>query len=184
MLWHRSTGVAQLCITLQKLIVQFEGFGKHADAGLRRLTPRQGRGFRAKGSKSPKGSKPPKRSKAPKGSDAPPALSQFPAVIQSIVATMDLEHGIRYGAQLQTAKVFVVALEQTLMQMSATGGLHSSRAGAAPRILTRLTKKEMLALGSLAKSGLVGPGAVDPSPQRTTIAVAAVITILTNTSSH
>ena len=96
---------------------------------------------------------------------------------------MELQNGIRYGSQLQTAKVFVVALEQLQLQL----GSPEQRARvslAAPRRSARLTKREKVTLDSLNKAGLVGPGAVNPSPQRTTIAVAAVVTLLSRSPSE
>ena len=41
-----------------------------------------------------------------------------------------------------------------------------------------LTKREQRAFDELARGGLVGLGAVDPSPQRTTVVVAACIYLL------
>ena len=41
-----------------------------------------------------------------------------------------------------------------------------------------MTKRERRAFDELARDGLVGLGAVDPSPQRTTVAMAAAISLL------
>jgi hypothetical protein len=41
-----------------------------------------------------------------------------------------------------------------------------------------MTKRERRAFDELARDGLIGLGAVDPSPQRTTVATAAAISLL------
>ena len=50
--------------------------------------------------------------------------------------------------------------------------------GKASRAAGRLTKRERDAFNTLARDGLVGLGAVDPSPQRTAVAVAACLYLL------
>ena len=130
-----------------------------------------------------------------------PALSDKRGVVRELLAVMDLQHGIRYGSQLQTAKVFVVAVEQLLAQLGeapspsrppprptagggaggrGSGGSGRTGKGRAKRAKAsrRLTKRERRAFEELARDGLVGLGAVDPSPQRTTVAVAASISLL------
>ena len=41
-----------------------------------------------------------------------------------------------------------------------------------------MTKRERKEYDELAREGLVGIGAIDPSPQRTTVAVAAAMSLL------
>lgn len=136
--------------------------------------------------------------------------AQLRSILREILAAVDLEHGIENGTQLQTAKVFVVALQQLLLQVAPAtladslqgasrdqrdgnfplglGVAMSSRRGSkgkgggtkSKRRTARkgLTKREQRAFDELAKGGLVGLGAVDPSPQRTTVAVAACISLM------
>eukprot|EP00966_Prymnesium_polylepis_P310940 7183978-Prymnesium_polylepis.1 len=57
----------------------------------------------------------------------PPALSSFTGVLRELLETMDLQNGIRYGSQLQTAKLFVVALEQANRAAPALPPKHAPR---------------------------------------------------------
>ena len=174
--------IEQLRLALQALIVRYEGTvaapppedarGSSRSSGGGR--PRGGRQWGGVGTSGGAGRR--ARGFRARRTDSAPALSSFSGVLRELLVTMELQNGIRYGAQLQTAKVFVVALEQLQQQLGLfEGGGRTS--AAAPRV-ARLTKRERAALDSLVKEGLVGPGAVDPSPQRSTVALAAVITLL------
>lgn len=173
---------AQLRLTLQKLIVQFESAEATTSVTqhLSRVTASQMKSGRTRHPvrDSPKRQRSQAQGfRARQAQSSSPALGAFTGVMRDLLVTMDLHHGIRYGAQLQTAKVFLVALGQLQQQLSVMQpALRRTQVPA--RRGTRLTKREKQALGEISRAGLIGPGAVDPSPQRTTIAVAAVITLL------
>lgn len=136
-----------------------------------------------------------------RGAVTAPALSSLRGVLREILAALDLQQGIRYGGQLQSARVFIVALEQLQSQLSRTNpaltqGLavatppsssrgrtgkpargRSKRAAAAGKG-TKMTKREQLAADELSREGWVGQGAVDPSPQRSAVAIAACMSLL------
>ena len=130
-----------------------------------------------------------------------PALSAQKGVLRELLTITDLQSGIRYGAQLQTAKVLVVAIEALLAQLASSasgvggaggggGAAARAREPSSGRLTSRraqskggkrrqgMTKRQRRAYDELARGGLVGLGAVDPSPQRTTVAVAACVCLL------
>ena len=116
--------------------------------------------------------------------------------MRDLLIAMDLQQGIRFGSQCQTAKVFIVTLDQLLAQHAArplATGAQSPPGGSGrrlPRSGSRgkgkgggvakgvMTKRERAAFDELARDGLVGLGAVDPSPQRTAVATAAALSLL------
>ena len=121
-----------------------------------------------------------------------PALSSLKGVLREILVALDLQQGIRYGGQLQSARVFVLALEQLFAQLSRSNpqlvapGQQQQPAGKSvggkggKRKSTRgtLTKKERKVADELSREGWVGEGAVDPSPQRSAVAIAACMSLL------
>ena len=134
-----------------------------------------------------------------RGAVTAPSLAAQRGVLRSILAALDLQSGIRYGGQLQSAKMFVLALERLLAQLAASSpqlakGLQQSApnappAGAGKRGARRalaaarakrggMTKREQRAAVELSREGWVGQGAVDPSPQRSAVAVAACLSLL------
>ena len=88
-------------------------------------------------------------------------------------------------AHLQSAKVFVFALDQLLLtqpaplpaQTAADPAAASSRPR--PSKTARLTKREQRAFSDITRGGLLERNAVDPSPQRTTVVTAAIVALLT-----
>ena len=151
-----------------------------------------GAGRRAKGKKAPRAA--PSRARGggrgfQRGvAVTAPALSAQRGVLRELLVTMDLQNGIRFGAQAQTAKVFLVALDQILSSrfvgstsVLPTSAVSSRRRGGRRAVAAGgggMTKRERKALDELNREGLVGLGAVDPSPQRTTVAVAACLWLL------
>ena len=128
-----------------------------------------------------------------------PALSAQRGVLRDLLQVLDLQQGIRFGGQLRTARVFIAALEQLLALQagseppnpqardlaSAFGGSSGGWRGAAgarargtKKAKGGLTKRERQAASELEREGWIGAGAVDPSPQRTTVAVAACLSLL------
>ena len=124
-----------------------------------------------------------------------PTLSSLRGVLRDILVALDLQQGIRYGGQCQTAKVFIVSLEQTLAQLTESspdvalglaeaspraprrgrGGASGGRGGKRGELMT---KRERKAVDEFSREGWVGQGAVDPSPQRSAVAVAACMSLL------
>jgi len=107
-----------------------------------------------------------------------PALGTMRGISRELLRVIDLQNGLRYRAQLQSAKVFSAALEQLLRQLAdptiarVTSGLRGAR---------RTTKREAHA-AFVAGTRVDRHGhmevEVDPSPMRTTVATAAVVYLL------
>ena len=155
----------QLRLALQGLIVRYE---TAADADARR----QGRGGRAGFQRAPEA--------------AAPTLGALGAVPRALLGAVDLQQGLRSTAHLQSAKVFVFALDQLLPQHTRPPPLPPQTAAdpaAAPSRLrpgkpARLTKREQRAFSDITRGGLLERNAVDPSPQRTTVVTAAIVALL------
>ena len=136
-----------------------------------------------------------------------PALSTQRGVLRELLETMDLQQGIRFGTQCQSAKVLIVALDNVLAQLTTQPGfatavkpatrkldaaagfgkgfraeIRSRKPAASKGQKAGMTKRERKAFDDLAREGLVGFGAVDPSPQRTAVAVAAAMSLLLESS--
>ena len=113
-------------------------------------------------------------SRAAAAAAAAPALCALTGVSRELLELLDLRKGLRYSAQLQAAKVFCVVLEQHLDH--ATLAALGVGAPAPPRPQARLTKRERRALTEL--GSMLELGAVDPSPQRTTVASVVIFALL------
>ena len=157
----------QLRLALQGLIVRYE---TAADADARR----QGRGGRAGFQRAPEA--------------AAPTLGALGAVPRALLGAVDLQQGLRSTAHLQSAKVFVFALDQLLPQRRPT---RTTTTAAGPTLppsrmrsgkLARLTKRERRAFSDITRGGLLKRDAVDPSPQRTTVVTAAIVALLLSQS--
>jgi hypothetical protein len=196
--------LSQLQQALQALVVRYEAATSTSSGGVKADgTSRGGRGG--------DGGRPGRGFKQRYGAAVTaPALSAQRGVLREILLAMDLQQGIRFGSQCQTAKVFILTLNQILAQLTrrppatatsaAVTGMARPSKGAERRPAARgggkgkpgskpkgkgggvgsavMTKRERRAFDELARDGLIGLGAVDPSPQRTTVATAAAISLL------
>ena len=167
---------AQLVLQLQQLRLALQGLIVRYETAAAADARRQGRGGKAGFQRAPE---------AAAGPGAP-ALGALGAVPRALLGAVDLQQGLRSTAHLQSAKVFVFALDQLLPQLTQPAPLPPQTAAdpaAAPSRLrpgkpARLTKREQRAFSDITRGGLLERNAVDPSPQRTTVVTAAIVALL------
>ena len=133
-----------------------------------------------------------------------PALGSLRGLSRELLIALDLQNGLRYAAQLQSAKLFCANLEELLGRTAPESGEAAAQGGGLKGATSkpkgkpwtkptpkagggkgssnswRMTKREQKLYSEMLGEGLVGFGAVDPSPQRTTTATAAVVALLSN----
>jgi hypothetical protein len=186
--WRRE--LSELQLALQAIVVRYEAAAN----------PTGGRGL---GFAAPWGA-----ASAPVPT---PALASLRGALRDVLVALDLHKGIRFGAQCQTAMVYINALEGifallgTEPSMAQAAAAAAAAAGSEPAGAvgfgrrgavtgarraapskqgknraagTAMTKRERKAVDDLTREGWVHRGAVDPSPQRTTVAVAASLSLL------
>ena len=167
---------AQLVLQLQQLRLALQGLIVRYETAAAADARRQGRGGKAGFQRAPE---------AAAGPGAP-ALGALDAVPRALLGAVDLQQGLRSTAHLQSAKVFVFALDQLLPQLTQPPPLPpqtvADPAAASSRLRpgkpARLTKREQRAFSDITRGGLLERNAVDPSPQRTTVVTAAIVALL------
>jgi len=166
---------AQLVLQLQQLRLALQGLIVRYETAAAADARRQRRGGKAGFQRAPE---------AAAGPGAP-ALGALGAVPRALLGAVDLQQGLRSTAHLQSAKVFVFALDQLLLTqpapLPAQTGADPAAASSRPRPskTARLTKREQRAFSDITRGGLLERNAVDPSPQRTTVVTAAIVALLT-----